>query len=395
MQTLGNVSGMEKHVERLMNVPNADITKIKENISIIKGSSTVNLHNRLTEIKENGGIVQKNSVVAIDCLMTASPEFWADQSKVKEDNFIEKSYEYLTETFGRENIMSMTMHKDETSPHIHAIVCPAYESKDKWGNKKMRVGAKKWLDGRTKLSQHQDRFAEIMEPLGLERGKKGSIVTHKTIQKFYSELEKKEKVFKSIMKDFPKRNTLISHDKYMKEVENHLLGFADVKEIMEDKKIDRSELINETLKLVNGFNKSKKVDFDFSFSNDKITVIQPSIINQGREEKKEHQKETESRQKEGVKDVIFNELQSTRNAKEINWNEIKMFFDKLDKEDKNYIVRNVAKDKGYISEEKKQAFFVITKTREQRDLINRENKEIKSVLRRNSTQNNNDQDLPR
>ena len=140
MQTLGNVSGMEKHVDRKMEVPNADLTKTKENVSFVDGSSVVNLYNRLEEIKKSGGIIQKNSIVAIDCLMTASPEFWTSEKKEKQ--FIENSEKYLIETFGKENIMSMVLHKDETSPHIHAIVCPAFESKDRWGNKKIRVGAK-------------------------------------------------------------------------------------------------------------------------------------------------------------------------------------------------------------------------------------------------------------
>jgi hypothetical protein len=45
------------------------------------------------------------------------------------------------------------------------------------------------LGGREKLSNLQDEFAEVMEPLGLERGVKGSIAEHQKIQTYYGKLD--------------------------------------------------------------------------------------------------------------------------------------------------------------------------------------------------------------
>ena len=49
---------------------------------------------------------------------------------------------------------------------------------------------KKWLGGRSKLSQTQTEFANHVKELGLERGLENSKARHKTIQKYYSEGKK-------------------------------------------------------------------------------------------------------------------------------------------------------------------------------------------------------------
>ena len=53
------------------------------------------------------------------------------------------------------------------------------------------MNAKKWLGGRSKLSQTQTEFANEVKHLGLERGLENSKARHKTIKKeFYAEIEK-------------------------------------------------------------------------------------------------------------------------------------------------------------------------------------------------------------
>lgn len=72
------------------------------------------------------------------------------------------------------------VHLDESTPHIAAFAVPF----DANG----RLNAKAHLDGREKLSGLQDEFAEVMEPLGLERGVKGSVAEHQKIQTYYGKI---------------------------------------------------------------------------------------------------------------------------------------------------------------------------------------------------------------
>ena len=55
--------------------------------------------------------------------------------------------------------------------------------------KKGGLNAKKMVWGRAKLSQTQTDFANEVKSLGLERGLENSKARHKTIQKFYAEIE--------------------------------------------------------------------------------------------------------------------------------------------------------------------------------------------------------------
>lgn len=51
---------------------------------------------------------------------------------------------WLIEEFGKENVVSLDLHLDESTPHFHAVVVPIVNGK---------LNAKKWLDGPAKLAE--------------------------------------------------------------------------------------------------------------------------------------------------------------------------------------------------------------------------------------------------
>lgn len=55
---------------------------------------------------------------------------------------------FLAAEFGEENVVSLDLHMDESSPHFHAIVTPIKNGK---------LNAKHWLDGSAKLSKLYER----------------------------------------------------------------------------------------------------------------------------------------------------------------------------------------------------------------------------------------------
>jgi hypothetical protein len=62
-------------------------------------------------------------------------------------------------------VVAVSIHRDETTPHLIAYVVPLDEATGK-------LNAKKWLGGRAKMSQMQSDFANQVKSLGLERGLK-------------------------------------------------------------------------------------------------------------------------------------------------------------------------------------------------------------------------------
>lgn len=192
--TNGTLSSMGLHNQRSIHTPNADPARTPENKELIgTGDYLADVNARLDSVakeqEEKGSslLIQKNSVKAIEHLMTASPEYFQGIDREKKiKGFIKACGRFLENTYGRENIVSASLHLDEKTPHLTVIVTPITEGKLKSGKEIKRLGAKKWLDGRAKMMLLQDKFAEECKHLGLERGKRNSRAKHTTIKEFYN-----------------------------------------------------------------------------------------------------------------------------------------------------------------------------------------------------------------
>lgn len=80
------------------------------------------------------------------------------------------NYDFVAKEFGKANIMRFTLHMDEKTPHLHAVVVPLTEDG--------RLSAKELMGNKKSLSLRQDRYAEAMEPFGLIRGVRDSKARH-------------------------------------------------------------------------------------------------------------------------------------------------------------------------------------------------------------------------
>lgn len=174
---MGEIGGSLSHTYRTRPTPNADENKAHLNKHIFE------TYNQCFDALKNA-IPEKrrsNAVLCIEHLITASPD-WDGWGTKKEEDFFKKSLEFLNKKYGKENVVACSIHRDETTPHLIVYVVPIDE--------KGGLNAKKWLGGRSKLSQTQTEFANEVKSLGLERGLENSKARHKTIKEFYAEIEK-------------------------------------------------------------------------------------------------------------------------------------------------------------------------------------------------------------
>ena len=79
---------------------------------------------------------RKDAVLCIEHLITASPE-WDGWGTEKETEFFEKSKKWLEEKYGKNNVVSTTIHRDETTPHLVAYVVPLDEESGRLNAKKI------------------------------------------------------------------------------------------------------------------------------------------------------------------------------------------------------------------------------------------------------------------
>jgi hypothetical protein len=194
LKTAGNCGGLNNHLERKMEVPNADqeLTYLNSR-QVGSGDLVKDVASRL----QAAGIEKprKNAVMAIEHLMTASPEaFRFSKSKdtqtgkptlagSKEDiqrwnGFVKGCRQWLHTQYDAHNLVNFTVHLDEQTPHIHAIVVPI--------DAKGKLNCRAYLGGREKLRAMQSSFADVHQGNGLQRGIEGSQARHTTVKQFYA-----------------------------------------------------------------------------------------------------------------------------------------------------------------------------------------------------------------
>lgn len=74
-------------------------------------------------------------------------------------------------------VVSVALHEDERTPHLHLVVVPLIHEPDNRRKDKTpvyRLSAKRVVGGRGDMSREQTRFASFFEEMGLERGRERS-----------------------------------------------------------------------------------------------------------------------------------------------------------------------------------------------------------------------------
>ena len=113
------------------------------------------------EIQAAGARTRSNSVLALDTLYTASPEFFQGKTNAENDKFFQDCLKFHNERFG--HIISAVVHYDETTPHMHIISVPLTEDG--------RLSARDVIGNKAKMSKTQDQFFEqVGKSYGLGRG---------------------------------------------------------------------------------------------------------------------------------------------------------------------------------------------------------------------------------
>lgn len=164
------------HAFREQETPNADPTKLDDNTHIGAANVADALERFNARLPDK---VRKNAVLAIEYLVTASPEDMQGKSRAEQDAYFEDALKWLRVRHGAENVVYAGIHRDETTPHMYAYVVPL----DERGNLNCRA----FLGGPKALNEMQTDFAErVGRQHELGRGIEGSKAHHVTIQRYYA-----------------------------------------------------------------------------------------------------------------------------------------------------------------------------------------------------------------
>lgn len=237
-RNVGNITGMFKHNERKNeNYSNEDINKklSKLNYQLIECNSYKDkINNEIKERYKINKTIRKDAVLCAEFIFTSDKEFFDKLTLEQERLYFEKSVEFLKENFGEKNVVFATVHKDETTPHLHAGIVPITEDG--------RLSYKSFVNGKLDLIKLQDKYYEKMNqffPM-LERGKNVKETKSKHIEnREYKmsckekELEKLEESFKLTEAKYYALEAIKEHVKENKSIFQNKITVSMSKEVYE------------------------------------------------------------------------------------------------------------------------------------------------------------------
>ena len=179
-----SLRGALAHNLRVQQPHNADqgkkhLNRIHRDLNSIE-ACTARFNNLL-----DGKTVRKNAVLAHEVIVTGSHEALSGMTKDEQNGYFADALKWLSKLHGGSNrLISVAIHYDEHTPHMHAIYVPL-DSKNKLNSRGILGGHA------SRLSELQTAFAEeVSAKYGLERGLKHSKARHTTVKQYGAMIER-------------------------------------------------------------------------------------------------------------------------------------------------------------------------------------------------------------
>lgn len=194
IKTWGHVYQVRRHNTREMDCPHTD--KDGPQPKLIVGTDDVG--GAIRKVLERYDVKHKpGEVLALEFVVSTSREvFDGLESKAYQERnaeFLVCALRAFCDRFKIEGqIVSVAMHEDERTPHLHVVVVPLVCETDKRRKDSTpfyRLSAKRVVGGRGDMTREQTRFASFFKPMGLERGREGSGARHVSNREHEAKLE--------------------------------------------------------------------------------------------------------------------------------------------------------------------------------------------------------------
>lgn len=202
MKSAKDMENSYNHNMRVYDVMNADRSRQKFNEELIDLNgmdyeqafrrTLADLHMQGVPVKT----VRKDAVKMLEVFLGFSHD---DAEHIDVDEWKKSSMRWLEDTFnppgheahfrdgaGEErvaktnNVVSATLHMDEGTPHIHAIVVPI--------NVEGNLNAHSYIGSRQSMIEVQDGYGRAMEEFGLKRGARHSAARHQDNSTYYNNI---------------------------------------------------------------------------------------------------------------------------------------------------------------------------------------------------------------
>lgn len=240
------INSAAAHNFRLHTQPNIDASRSDQN-QVLLNNLEADLTTKTGVSKafmglydELGAKQTKESVLALEMIITASPEAFEAMTPKQVDQWAREQVEFAQEQFGQ-NCRLAVLHMDEKTPHIHFLISTEEKKLVKYKNRhgvsekeKVTLNAKRWNPEFFK--KLHDDHGSFNEKWGLKRGDKGSKKVHQTVKEYYAALNKQEQLLNEGLVEHKVHKELLNRaKKYMRQAKNkmdeqynEIIGLLDI-----------------------------------------------------------------------------------------------------------------------------------------------------------------------
>lgn len=141
------------------------------------------IEERIKEGYKSPKTIRKDAVKYTTHILTGSHEKMKELEKNPKQfkSWVDENKKFLEQEFGKENIVRLVLHRDEKTPHLHAVTVNLTSDG--------RLSAKEIIGNRKEMQNRQDRYAQAMQSFGLERGIKNTGIKHEDAKNYYARMK--------------------------------------------------------------------------------------------------------------------------------------------------------------------------------------------------------------
>lgn len=273
---------------------NADPTKTKGNVELV--SRTVTLDNGKTcdltlqqavnrRIREAGIKPRKGQATCLEIILSGSHDRMVAMSRKELLQWAKDSVKWAQKTWGKENVVSASLHVDEKTPHIHLIVVPIVTGQSRRTRRQQSTAksSRKYNIDHTKLrlcvnevyttgklySYHDSYAKEVSNKYGMERGERaepGSKKKHTNSIEYNrmlaAQAEERRSLIEELTSDYESRKTEIQED--IQQLQGKVNTLSSAVEDEERKKKEAEE-------------KARKAEQDSRKAEERLSVLEDKI----------------------------------------------------------------------------------------------------------------------
>ena len=186
----GNISGLERHNERKnKNYSNVeiDLEKSHLNFSLAEIKSyTQAISERISQRNNpQNRALRKDAVLLSEFIISSDKDFFDKLSYEETKLYFTCASEFLSDFFGKENMIYAVVHMDEHTPHMHFGFVPMTDD--------MRLCAKEIIS-KNSLKKLQDKLPKHLQNNGfrIQRGDENSQAIHLEPREYKAEMERQK-----------------------------------------------------------------------------------------------------------------------------------------------------------------------------------------------------------